>query len=82
MKTLVAVNIVDIARTLLLLALLAAIGILFIRFIRRYMGKCIEYFNIYIQPFFMCENNRKKIVNKVIHDRRNAPYPSGFGTVK
>jgi hypothetical protein len=75
MKTLDAVKIMDIAGTLIPLAMLAAIAILAIRFIRTYMGICIDCFTIYMQPFFMCAYARKRVVNRIIHDCKNAVFP-------
>lgn len=75
MKTLDAVKIMDIARTLVPLAMLAAIAILAIRFIRTYMEVCIDDFTIYMRPFFMCAYARKSVNNRTVHDCRNALFP-------
>lgn len=83
MKTLDAVKTMNIARTLIPVAMLAAIAILTIRFIRMYMVACIDYFTIYIQPLFKCAYARKRVLNRIAHDCKNAVFPinpdSGLG---
>jgi hypothetical protein len=74
MKTLEAVKIMDIARTLIPFAMLAAIAILAIRFIRTYMEVCIDEFTIYIQPIFKCAYARKRVIGRIDHERKDAVF--------
>ena len=83
MKTIDAVKIMDIARTLVPLAMLAAIAILAIRFIRTYTGLCIWYDTICIQSFFICDYARKRIMGRIIYRCKYAVFKinpdSGLG---
>lgn len=74
MKTLDAIKIMDIARAIIPLAMLADIAIMAIRFIRKYIGICVVNFSSYILPFLIFAYARKRTGNKVVHDYKNAVY--------
>lgn len=83
MKTLDAVKIMDIARTLIPMAMLAAIAILALRFIGTYIGLCIWFVTIRTGPFFICDYARKRVMGRVIYRRKYAVFTinpdSGLG---
>lgn len=81
MKTLDAAKIMDIAEKLISMLMLAYAALLFIRFIRSYMGVCIYYFTIYIQPLFKCAYARKRVVHRVAHQCKDALFPSPSGLI-
>lgn len=75
MKTLDTVKIMDIPWTLIPLSMLAAIAILNIGFIRSYMDVEVDCITIYVLPFFMSAYARKRVFNRVIHNRKDATFP-------
>ena len=72
MKIVDAAKIVDIARITSLAVMLAYMAVLLIRFMSFYLSGRIWYINISIQTIFNCPYARKKVVNRVIHDCKNA----------
>lgn len=81
MKTIDAAKIMDIAEKLISMLMLAYAALLFIRFIRTSMRMCIYYFTKYIQPFFKCAYARKRVVKPIIHECKDALFPSPSGLI-
>lgn len=72
MKILDAAKITDIARIISLTVMLAYMVLLFIRFINSYLSACVLYFTVHRQAVFNRPYARKRVVNRVAHDRKFA----------
>lgn len=72
MKIVDAAKIIDIARIISLTVMLAYMVLLFIRFINSYLSACVLYLTVHRQAVFNRPYARKRVVNRVAHDRKFA----------
>ncbi|MBC8988178.1 hypothetical protein H9X96_20685 [Pedobacter sp. N36a] len=72
MKIVDAAKIMDIARIISLTVILAYMALLFIRFMSFYLSGRMWSINISIQTIFNCPYARKRVVNRIVHDCKNA----------
>jgi hypothetical protein len=74
MKMLSAAELIDIAGILSLIAMLAYMAVLVLRFIRKYMEVNERHSAVYDQPGFNCPYARKRVVNPIVHNRKHAVF--------
>lgn len=72
MKIVDAAKIIDIARIISLTVMLAYMVLLFIRFLNSYLSACVLYLTVRRQTIFNCPYARKRVVNRIAHDRKFA----------
>lgn len=70
MKIVDTAKITDMARIISFVTMLAYAALLFIRFISGYLSCCVEYIFIHLETIFNCAYARKRVINKVVHDRK------------
>jgi hypothetical protein len=74
MKMLSAAELIDIAGILSLIAMLAYMAVLVLRFIRKYIKVKEQHYAVYDQPGFNCPYARKRVVNSIVHNRKHAVF--------
>jgi|GEM_PF-1946937 len=73
MNTLDTAEWMDIAGIVILIAILAYMAVLIVLFIRRYKRKVSEReADAFIQADFNCPYARKRVMNRIIHNRKHA----------
>ncbi|RYD98762.1 MAG: hypothetical protein EOP54_06580 [Sphingobacteriales bacterium] len=71
MKIVDAAKLTDITRIIFLTVMLAYMALLFIRFIKVYLS-VVMMSVISFSAIFYCYNARKRVVNRIVHDCKNA----------
>ncbi len=74
MKIVDAAKLTDITRIIFLTVMLAYMALLFIRFIKVYLSVVMASV-ISLSTIFYCYNVRKRVVNRIVHDRKSAVFP-------
>ena len=80
MKIVDAAKLTDITRIISLTVMLAYMALLFIRFIKIYLS-IVLISVISVSTIFYYYNARKRVVNRVVHDCKNATFPSPSGLI-
>lgn len=77
MKMLDAAKLTDIAKVISLTVMLAYMALLFIRFIKVYLSVG-SMFIISLSTIFYGCNARKRVFNRIVHDRKSALFPRPY----
>lgn len=75
MERLNTAELMDIAGILCLIAMLAYVVVLLLRFIRKYMEVTEQHYAVYPQLDFNCPYARKRVAKSVVHDCKFAVFP-------
>jgi hypothetical protein len=78
MKVLDAAKLTDITKMLSLSVMLTYTVWLFIHFIKTYLSVVIGFKTIFLQIVIGCPNARKRVVNRVVHDFKDAIFPGPY----
>lgn len=75
MERLNTAELMDIAGIFCLIAMLAYVAVLLLRFIRKYIEVTEQHYAVYVQPDYYCPYARKRIAKRVVHDCKFAVFP-------